>query len=424
MRPCLLAFVVAVAGGSWVFASGADWPQWRGPERNGVSQETGLLKEWPKDGPRLLWQRSDIGYGYSTPSVVGDRIYVLSNNGRDHEFVQALDVRDGKQLWETRIGKVATNNYPAARSTPTVDGDVLYALGSDGDLACLDTANGKVRWTKNLRTEFGGKPGFWAYAESPLLDGDALVCTPGGKEATMVALHKQTGEPIWKCVVPAGDLAAYSSAIVVNACAIKQYVQLVSGGLIGVEARTGKLLWRYDPIAKGSLANIPTPVVRGDRVYCASPSNGGLVHVKTENGAITAEPVYFGTNLPRAIGGAIERDGFLYGTTSKAMICTEFATGKVRWNEPSLGAGALCFADGCVYLHSESGSVALVEATPDGYREKGRFTPANLPERKFGPMEKAWSYPIIANGRLYIRDLNMLWCYDLKESKASNPKTD
>lgn len=414
MRACALAFVVALAGSLCPTASGADWPQWRGPERNGISQETGLLKEWPKDGPRLLWQRSDVGYGYSTPSVVGERIYLQSNTGMDNEFVQALDVKDGKKIWETRIGKVGLNNYPAARSTPTVQGDVVYALGSGGDLACLDAGDGKVRWTKNLRAELGGKPGFWAYSESPLIDGDALICTPGGKEATLVALHKHTGEPIWKCAVPAGDSAAYSSAMVVNAGRVKQYVQLVSGGLIGVEARTGKLLWRYDQVAKGSMANIPTPVVQGDRIYCASPANGGLVELKTANGAMAAEQVYFSNKLPRAIGGAIERDGFLYGTMVKTLVCTEFATGKEKWRDPSVGAGALCFADGRLYIHAESGQVALVEATPEGYRERGRFKPTNLPERKFGAMEKAWSYPVIANGRLHIRDLNMLWCYDVK----------
>ena len=387
MRACSLAFVVAVAGSLCLTATGADWPQWRGPERNGISQETGLLKEWPKDGPRLLWQRSDVGYGYSTPSVVGERIYLQSNTGMDNELVQALDVKDGKKLWETRIGKVGPNNYPAARSTPTVEGNVLYALGSDGDLACLDTGHGGVRWTKNLRAEFGGKPGFWAYAESPLLDGDVLICTPGGKEATLVALHKHTGEPIWKCAVPAGDSAAYASANVVNAGGVKQYVQFVSGGLIGVEARGGKLLWRYDEIAKGSMANIPTPVVHGDKIYCASPAKGGLVQLKTVNGSMTAEPVYSGNKFPRAIGGAIERDGFLYGAIAKTLVCTEFATGKEKWRDPSVGVGALCFADGCVYIHSESGSVALFEATPEAYRERGA-SPTNLPERKFAPWRR------------------------------------
>src|SRR5581483_2272926 len=176
-----------------VLARADDWPQWRGPNRDGHSKENGLLKEWPKDGPRLLWQVMDLGGGYSTPSVAGSRLYLMANTGLENEFVKALDTKEGRQLWTTRIGKVGPNrdqrNYPAARSTPTVDGAVLYALGSDGDLACLETATGKVRWQNSLRADFDGKPGLWAYAESPLVDGDMVVCTPGGTQATIVALN-------------------------------------------------------------------------------------------------------------------------------------------------------------------------------------------------------------------------------------------
>ena len=215
---------------SLAFAAG-DWPQWRGPQRNGISQETGLLKEWPKDGPKLRWKVADIGSGYSTPAVVGERLYLLGNDGLENEFVEALAAKDGKRIWQTRVGNVGNPkqipSFPAARSTPTVEGEFLYALGSDGDLACLEIGNGKVRWKKNLRSDFAGKPGTWAYSESPLIDGDALVCTPGGSAATLVALNKKTGEAIWKCALPEADEAAYASAIVVEAGGIKQYVQLV-----------------------------------------------------------------------------------------------------------------------------------------------------------------------------------------------------
>lgn len=418
MRWNSMAFILALVGSLCLSASAEDWPQWRGPERNGISRETGLLKEWPKDGPPLLWSRSDIGYGYSTPSVVGERICLLSNTGMENEYALALDIKDGKKIWETRLGKVGPNNYPAARSTPTVEGDVLYALGSDGDLACLETASGKVRWAKNLRKEFAGKPGFWAYSESPLIDGDRLICTPGGKEATMVALNKQTGEPIWKCAVPKGDYASYSSPMKMTVGGVTQYVQLVTGGLIGVEAATGKLLWRYDPVAKNSMANIPTPVVMGDMIYGSGTELGALLKLKADNGAMTAEPVYSRNKLPRGIGGAVEWEGYLYGTSGQTMYCTEFATGKECWTQRGVGAGALCYAEGRLYHHGESGEVKLIEATPEAYREKGRFKPAVLPERKWGSAEKAWSYPVIASGRLYIRDLNMLWCYDVREGNG------
>ena len=252
----------------------ADWPQWRGPQRDGVSQETGLLKEWPKDGPKLLWQVKDVGTGYSTPAVVGDRIYLLGNKGNDDEFVEALDVKDGGKVWSTTLGKVGNPdqkpNYPGARSTPTVDGDMIYALSSDGDLACLDRSTGSKKWEKSLRTDFGGHPGQWAYSESPLIDGDVLVCTPGGEEATIVALNKKTGEVIWKCPVPEGDQAAYASIVIADLGGVKQYVQFLQKQLVGVDAKTGKLLWHYNQTAKGSMANIPTPLASQGFVYSAA----------------------------------------------------------------------------------------------------------------------------------------------------------
>ena len=191
-----------------------DWPQWRGPNRDGISKESGLLKQWPAEGPKLIWKLSDIGSGYSTPAVVRGRLYLLANDGLENEFVQALETKDGKRIWSTRLGNVGNPkqqpNFPAARSTPTVVGDTLYALGSDGDLACLELASGKVKWQKSLRNDFAGKPGTWAYAESPLVDGDTLVCTPGGSEATIVGLDRTTGQVRWKCATPEGDEAAYS----------------------------------------------------------------------------------------------------------------------------------------------------------------------------------------------------------------------
>ncbi len=261
-----------------------DWPQWRGPERSGISKETGLLKEWPKEGPKLLWQVNDIGDGYSTPAVVGKRIYLMSNRGMENEFVQALSTQDGKVIWTARVGNVGNPNqnppYPKARSTPTVDGNLIFALGSDGDLACLDAKSGKIRWQKSIRKEFGGQPGEWAYAESPLVDGDVVVVTPGGAQATMVALNKKTGALIWKSAVPGGDPAGYTSAIIVQAAGRKQYVQFLSKGLIGVDAKTGEFLWRYKDVAKGP-AQYFTPVARGEHVYGGALGvGGGLVRLK------------------------------------------------------------------------------------------------------------------------------------------------
>jgi outer membrane protein assembly factor BamB len=408
-------FIVAV-GLIALFLTAADWPQWRGPQRDGISQETGLLKEWPAEGPKLLWQRKDLGEGYSTPSVVGQRLYVLSNKGMENELVQCLETNGGREVWSTRIGKVGPNrgqNYPGARSTPTVDGDLLFALGSDGDLACLETASGKIIWQKNLRNDFGGKTGNWAYAESPLIDGEVLVCTPGGSEATLVALRKKSGDVIWKSAVPEADQAAYASIVIAEANGSKQYVQLLQKGLVGIDAKTGKFLWRYDRTVQGSPAHIPTPVAQGRFVYTATARGGGaLVAIKPGQGALDVEEIFFSQELPKAIGGAVLVKGHLYGTNSGGLMCVDFATGDVKWQKRGIGIGSVCYSDGCLYIHAEdTGEVALVEATPEAYREKGRFTPPGIPGDRRG---KAWAYPVVANGRLYVRDWGCLWCYDIK----------
>ena len=398
-----------------------DWPQWRGPQRNGLSQETGLLKEWPKEGPRLLWKASDIGRGYSTPAVVGDRLYLLANDGLDNEFVEALAIKDGKRVWQTRLGKVGKPaqqpNFPAARSTPTMDGEFLYALSSDGALACLEVGSGKVRWHRSLTDDFAGTSGNWAYAESPLIDGDTLVCTPGGSEATLVALNKRTGDVIWKCALPEGDQAAFASAIQVEVGGVKQYVQLLQKGLVGVEAKTGRFLWRFTKAVSRYGANIPTPLASDGYIYAASAgTGGGAVKLKVKDATVDPEQIYFETKLPTAIGGTVKVGDCLYGTTDRALLCADFTTGRVRWEDPGLKAASLCYADGRLYLHGENGDVALVETSPDSYREKGRFTPPDQP-KKANDMEKAWAYPVVANGHLYIRDHAVLWCYDVKSPR-------
>lgn len=402
--------------------SAADWPQWRGPDRSGVSKENGLLEQWPAGGPKLLWQVNDIGDGYSTPVVVGSRIYLMSNHGMDNEFVQALSIDNGKAIWTTRVGNVGNPNqnppYPKARSTPTIDGNFVYALGSDGDIACLEAKTGKLRWAKNIRKEFRGQPGEWAYAESPLVDGDAVVVTPGGPEATMVALNKKTGAVIWKSAIPGGEPAGYASAIVVQAAGRKQYVQLLSKGMVGVDAKTGQFLWRYPDVAKGP-AQYFTPVARGEFVYCGALGvGGGMVRLKSNGAGVLAEPVYFTRGLPNGIGGAVIVGDYLYGTEAgQKLLAVEFATGKVMWEAPDFGWGSIAAADGHLYVHLVSGDYILVEATPKGFRQKGRFTPPNPPKHKqVGPYpEGAFAYPVIANGRLYIRDLGTLWAYDIKE---------
>ena len=393
-----------------------------GVARNGmgVSTETGLLKQWPAEGPKLHWQISDIGDGYSTVAVVGDRLFTLANRGLDNEFVQALSTQDGKSIWTTRLGNVGNPDqmpsYPKARSTPTVDGAFLYALSSDGDLASLETASGKIRWQKNLRKDFGGQPGTWAYAESPLVDGDLVVVTPGGAEATLVALNKTTGALVWKSAVPGGDPAGYASAIIVNDAGRKQYVQFTGKGIVGVDAKTGQFLWRYDEASKGP-ANMPTPVASGSYVYSSAGNVGGtLIRLAAAGTEIKVEQVYLTRGLPNTSGGSVLVGETLYGTTREGLVAADFKTGAIRWQSAGIGGGSIVAADGHLYIHGDNGDVALVEATPDAYKEKGRFTPPNQPQHATA-MEKAWPYPVVANGRLYIRDRGTLWSYDVAGTK-------
>jgi outer membrane protein assembly factor BamB len=400
-----------------------DWPQWRGSHRDGLSQETGLLKEWPKGGPKLLWERKGIGKGYSTPAVVGDRIYLLTDR-EGREYALALSVKDGSEVWAIDIGKIGPNmgpQYPGCRSTPTVEGDRLYVLGSDGDLACLEKDKGKIIWSKNLKKTFEGVPGAWAYSESVLIDGDKLICTPGGKKATMAALKKEDGSTIWECASPKGDAAGYASAIAVEVGGVRQYVQFVGGGVIGVDAKSGKFLWRYDK-TKDMAANIPTPVFHDDCVFTSTSRSGtGLNRIKVSADAVQSEEVYFVRTPLNSIGGVVRIGDYVYGTDAGGqLVCMNFKTGEQKWRHASVGVAALCYADGMLYVRGQGGNgfgkesptrVALVEATPDGYKEKGRFEQPDHGDRP------AWPHPVVANGRLYLRDGPVLLCYDVKGGK-------
>jgi glucose dehydrogenase len=412
--------VVAAAAAGAALVTAADWPQWRGPSRDGLSQEKGLLKQWPKEGPKMLWRVDGMGDGYGAAAVVGGRVYLMGNHGAEEEFVQALSVEDGKKLWSTTIGKVGNPDqapaYPASRSTPVLDGDLLYAFTSDGDLACVEAASGKVRWKKSVRKEFGGAPHKWAYAESPLLDGDAVIVSPGGAEATMLALNKKSGAVIWKSAIPGGEAPGYASAIVVSAAGRKQYVQFLSGGVVGVDAKTGRFLWRYNETSKGP-ANIPTPLARGEYVYSTARSLGAAALVKLKPGGadgVAAEQVYFERGLPSTIGGTVLVGDTIFGTVGDGLVAADFMTGKVRWKHECVGMASVLHADGHLYVNGEDGEVALVEASPNAYKEKGRFSPPGRPAHPRGAREKGWAYPAVANGRLYIRDLGVLWCYDVR----------
>jgi len=387
-----------------------DWPQWQGADRSGVSKETGLLKEWPKDGPPLAWKVKGLGDGFSTPTVAAGRIFTMGNRGKS-EYVIALDEDGGRELWAAEVGPVRDGGggYPGPRCSPTVDGDFVYAVGLNGDLLCLDTASGKEHWRKDLRKDFKGQGGGWGYCESPLVDGDRLIVTPGGKQATLAALDKKTGEVVWKSAVPDGPSAEYSSAIVAEINGERQYVQFLRGGVVGVAAKDGTFLWRYAHPANGT-ANCSTPIVSDNLVFAASGygNGGGAAKISGTGKDSKAEEVYFTKKMVNHHGGMVLVDGYVYGSNEGQVTCLELKTGKIKWEERKPGKGSIACADGRLYYRNEGGPLVLFEVNPEKYVEVGRF---DQPERS---RASAWPHPVIANGKLYVRDQDVLLCFDVK----------
>lgn len=388
-----------------------DWPQWRGPERTGISEEKGLLQQWPADGPALRWKATDIGTGYSSPAVVGGRVYVQTTREKK-EYTLALDEKTGKEVWSVEIGEVGVNRgpqYPGTRSTPTIVGDRIYCLASAGELVCLQAADGKSVWKAHLQKDFAGEPGMWAYSESVLVDGDLVICTPGGNSASLAALKKDTGEVVWKSAVPDAGTAEYASIMRADDGKVQQYIQFLRSGIVGVEAKTGKFLWKYGKTVDQG-ANILTPVVSGKRVFSAGSRTGGGA-VELVPGANPKE-LFFDRGLGSGIGGAVLVDGHLYGT-GQVLFCADFNTGKTLWSNRSVGAASLCYADGRLYVRGHNtGEVAIVEASPKEYVEVGRL---KQPDRSQSP---AWPHPVVANGGLYLRDHGVLLCYEVQAQPA------
>lgn len=412
-RTVLPAFFGAFAITLGTAANAEDWPQWRGIQRDGKSPETGLLKTWPEGGPKLVWTARALGGGYSTPSVVDGRIYGMGYRGEE-EVVWALDAATGKEVWSTVTAsanrKVGYAEGP--RCTPTVDGDRLFTLGAGGNLVSLERKTGKVVWTKELVDDFGGKMmSGWGFSESPLIDGERLVCTPGGSQGTMLALNKLTGEKLWQ-TTDLTDNAAYSSILIATLAGSRQYVQLTDEHVFGVLPESGAVMWQAP--RKGRTAVIPTPIASGDIVYVTSGYGVGCnaFKVTREGDKYRAEEIYNNKVMKNHHGGVVLVGDHLYGhSDASGWTCQNLKTGEAVWQEKSkLGKGAIAYADGRLYcrFESEEGTLVLLEATPDGYREHGRF---DQPERS---KKNSWPHPMISGGRLYIRDQDVLLCYDVK----------
>lgn len=409
-------------------AASPEWPQWRGPNRDAVAQETGLLTQWPASGPPLAWKASGLGGGFSSLAISGGRIYTLGDRQGSQQVV-AMSLADGKIAWTAKVGPVWEDEYGGPRGTPTVDGDRVYAIGTEGDLVCLQAATGKEVWRKNLARDFGGQVmSSWKWAESPLVDGDRLIVTPGAANATLVALDKKTGKEIWRAAVPrlgdqGADGAGYSSVVVSNGGGVKQYVQLTGWGLVSVRAQDGKFLWGYNKVAN-DVANIATPVVRGDYVFASTGYRTGSALLKLSRAGnpadtVQAQEVYFlpATTLQNHHGGLVLIGEHIYGGHGHNRgypICVEMATGKVAWggegaelSHGGSGSAAVTAADGHLYFRYQNGRMVLIAAKPQGYQVKGAFS---IP----GVSHPSWSHPVVAGGRLYLREQDNLYVYDLK----------
>jgi len=433
---------MVVAGSSLA----ADWPQWRGANRDGKSADTGLLKQWPENGPPLAWRFDRLGGGDGGPAVAAGRIFIMSNRGQE-EVVWALSEKDGSEIWVTPLGPAFAQRASQGREgpgcTPTVDGERLYVEGLAGNVACLQVSDGKILWQRSMTEDFGGRVPMWSYRESPLIDGDKVIVTPGGADAIMVALNKLTGETIWKAKMPdssagasetptgpgggrggpggpgGGGGAAYASPIVIDFEGQRQYVQLTARALVGVAASDGKFLWRYDKPANRMGINCATALYQEGMVFASSAYGAGCGLVKLSknaDGSFKAEEVYATTEMQNHHGGMILVDGCLYGASGGneggALVCLDFKTGKILWDQRAAvgrrAKGSLALADGMLYYRLEDGVVLLIEPSPQQYVERGRF---GQPDRTRLP---AWAHPVVANGKLYIRDQDVLFCYDVK----------
>lgn len=394
-----------------------DWPQFRGPNRDDVSKETGLLKEWPAGGPKKLWSFDKAGLGYSGFSVAGGHLYTLGIRDAQQTLI-CLDASTGKEVWATPFGPDAksynTGWGEGPRSTPTVDGDHIYALGPTGDLVCVVAKDGKIAWQKNM-TDFGGKAFGWGYAESPLIDGPRLVCTPGGSKGAIVALDKKNGGVIWQSK-DFTDTAQYASIVPATINGTPQYVQLTMQSLAGIAVKDGKVLWRTE--WPGRTAVIPTPIVRGNQVFASSGYGVGCKAVIVAADGTTNE-VFRSNDLENHHGGVVLVGDYLYGHSiskvSPGWTCLDWKTGAVKWQEKGkLGKGCITSAGGMLYLLDEkSGDCVLLEANPNAWTEKGRFKlEPQSPNRN--PKGGIWTHPVVSNGRLYLRDQDLIHCYALK----------
>ncbi|MCA9178177.1 MAG: PQQ-like beta-propeller repeat protein [Planctomycetales bacterium] len=415
-----LLLLASMASPLW---SGDSWPQWRGPNRNGLSDETGLKWNWSESAPKLLWMAEGMGAGYSGVSVDGGMIYTTGNTDAGQSVIAISDA--GKVVWTQPLTDSAPkHSYEGARCTPSIDGERLYVVGSHGAIYCLNRGDGAIRWQKDFGATWGGRMmSGWGFSESPLVDGDRVLCTPGGRDAMIVALNKETGDEVWAAKMPnenfsAGkDGAGYSSIVVSNGAGVKQYVQVTGRGAAGVRASDGKVMWVYNRVANRT-ANIPTAIVDGDYVFCSTGYGTGsalLKLVAKDDGVVAEEQYFLGKNeFQNHHGGMVLVDGHIYaghGHNNGFPICVNMLKGTVAWGGDVRGVGggsaAATVADGHLVLRYQTGELAAIKAAADSYQLVGTFKPVFQQGR-------SWAHPVIVSGRMYLREQDKLMCYELK----------
>jgi outer membrane protein assembly factor BamB len=394
-------------------AVAADWPQWRGSDRSNVTEDKDLLKEWPKDGPPLLWKADKLGAGVPSIAVAGGKVFVLGY-ADEKEHLTALAEKDGKLIWSTAVGP-EVKEQPSMRwlsqRTPTVDGDRVYAFTARGELICLGTADGKEKWRKDYVTHFGGRGGSWGYCDYPLVDGDNLICTPGAKKATVVALDKKTGDAVWKCAVESSSSGTYGAVVAADIAGTRQYVHQLVAGVIGVSAKDGKLLWHY-PGFGSPTGNPHTALVRGDEVFASCGFGVGiaLLRIKKDGDAFKVEEVYRNkTMFDPWLASSVRLGEYVHAANG---VCVEWKTGtRVEQQNGVVPTSRITMtaAGGRLIHRSGSGQVLLTDVSGDGtYKRVADFKVASVSK------DPTWTFPVVANGRLYLRDQNVLQCYDLR----------
>lgn len=413
LRTLLAHAAVALSISSTTFAGEYDWPQWLGPDRDNLSKETGLLQEWPEGGPPVAWMVKTVGFGYAGPSIADGKVFVLGSiDGTT--YLMALDEATGNELWKSKIGEDFKNGWgDGPRSTPTVDGDRVYAMDATGTLVAFQTADGQELWRITMQ-ELGGKIPEWGYAESPLVDGDNVICTPGGEKGAMASLDKMTGKVNWQSEgITAGP--QYSSVVISEAGGNKQYVQLLQPKVFGVNPEDGSVAWQQD--WPGQVAVIPTPIVKDNSVYISSGYGVGCRLIDLGSSGTEPTTEYDSKVMKSKHDGLVLLDNHIYGySDGGGWTCQELETGKRVWSERGkLSKGSIGYADGRFYLLSErEGEVVLIAATPEGWEEHGRFT--LTPQTEFrNPRGGIWCHPVVANGKLYLRDQELFFAFDVKK---------